>query len=114
MPDPGAGVWALFIEGASTGSLYKFEVLGVRRCVAAQGRPDGAVRRGCSAPASIVYESQYVWGDDDWMWYRGQKAMHAEPMSVYEVHVGSWRRGSPTSSWPTNWSSTSPGRATRM
>ena len=63
---------------------------------------------------SIVYESQYVWGDDDWMWYRGQKAMHAEPVSVYEVHIGSWRRGSPTSSWPTNWSSTSAGRATRM
>ena len=67
---------------------------GRRRRVAAQGRSDGAVRRGCSAHClGSCIESQYVWGDDDWMWYRGQKAMHAEPMSVYEVHVGSWRTG---------------------
>ena len=43
--------------------------------------------------ASIVYESQYAWGDDQWMWYRGQKKQHAEPMSIYEVHIGSWRKG---------------------
>ena len=41
---PGSGVWALFVEGASTGSLYKFEVLGVRRRLAAQGRSHGALR----------------------------------------------------------------------
>ena len=43
--------------------------------------------------ASIVYESQYAWGDDQWMWYRGQKKQYQEPMSVYEVHIGSWRKG---------------------
>src|ERR687897_1800532 len=43
--------------------------------------------------ASIVYNSQYVWGDDQWMWYRGQKKQYKEPMSVYEVHIGSWRKG---------------------
>ena len=43
--------------------------------------------------ASIVYSSQYAWGDDDWMWYRGEKKQHQEPMSIYEVHIGSWRKG---------------------
>ena len=43
--------------------------------------------------ASIVYASQYAWGDDDWMWYRGEKKQHQEPMSIYEVHIGSWRKG---------------------
>ena len=60
-----------------------------RRCLAAQGRSHGAVRLRLPRTPPIVYESQYKWGDDDWMWYRGQKAMHAEPVSVYEVHTGS-------------------------
>ena len=90
---PGAGVWALFIEGASTGSLYKFEVLGADGVWRLKADPMARFAEAAPHTASIVYESQYVWSDDDWMWYRGQKAMHAEPVSIYEVHIGSWRKG---------------------
>ena len=58
-------------------------------------KADPMARFAEAAPhtASIVYETQYTWGDDQWMWYRGQKKQYQEPMSVYEVHIGSWRKG---------------------
>ena len=90
---PGAGVWALFVEGVSTGSLYKFEVLGGDGVWRLKADPMARFAEAAPHTASIVYESQYVWGDDQWMWYRGQKKMHAEPVSIYEVHIGSWRQG---------------------
>src|SRR5690606_30100919 len=50
----------------------------------------------CEPPphnASIVYSSGYAWNDDAWLARRAEYRPHAEPMSVYEVHLGSWRRG---------------------
>ena len=79
--------------GVSTGNLYKFEILGSDGVWRTKAGPDGAFRRGCSHTASIVYESQYVWSDDQWMWYRGERKLHEEPISIYEVHIGSWRKG---------------------
>ncbi|HIT74396.1 MAG TPA: 1,4-alpha-glucan branching protein GlgB [Candidatus Avipropionibacterium avicola] len=89
----GTGVWATFCEGVGSGALYKFEVQG----------PDGGwqlkadpMARFCeSAPhtASIVYDSNYAWNDDQWLWYRGETQFHQAPMSIYEVHLGSWRQG---------------------
>ena len=83
---PGAGVWALFVEGREHRQPLQVRGAGCRRCVAAQGRPDGAIRRGCAAHRLDRVREPVRLGDDDWMWYRGQKAMHAEPMSVYEAH----------------------------
>ena len=69
----GSGVWALFVEGVSSGALYQFEVLGADGAWRQKADP---MARFCEAPpnnASIVYTSQYVWGDEQWMWYRGEK-----------------------------------------
>jgi 1,4-alpha-glucan branching enzyme len=90
---PGSGVWALFVEGVGTGSLYKFEVLGSDGVWRLKADPMARFCEAAPHTASIVYNSQYAWGDDEWLWYRGQKKQHAEPISVYEVHLGSWRRG---------------------
>jgi len=89
----GTGVWATFLDGVGSGALYKFEIQG----------PDGSwqlkadpMARFCeSAPhnASIVYDSNYEWHDDQWLWYRGETRAHEAPMSIYEVHLGSWRQG---------------------
>jgi 1,4-alpha-glucan branching enzyme len=90
---PGSGVWSLFVEGVGTGTLYKFEVLGADGVWRLKADP---FAQFCEAPphnASIVYESQYVWNDDEWLWYRGQKKQFQEPVSVYELHLGSWRKG---------------------
>ena len=90
---PGSGVWSLFVEGVGSGTLYKFEVLGSDGVWRLKADP---FAQFCEAPphnASIVYRSQYEWGDDEWLWYRGQKKQYQEPVSVYELHLGSWRKG---------------------
>ena len=90
---PGSGVWSRFIEERGTGTLYKFRIQG------ADGewreKVDPMARFCESAPktAAIVYESQYVWSDDEWMAKRAAAKHHQEPISIYEVHVGGWRRG---------------------
>ena len=90
---PGSGVWSLFVEGVSTGNLYKFEVLGTDGVWRLKADPMARFSEAAPHTASIVYETQYVWGDDQWMWFRGEKKQYKEPMSVYEVHIGSWRKG---------------------
>ena len=90
---PGSGVWALFVEGVSTGNLYKYEVLGIDDVWRLKADPMARFYEAAPHNASIVHQSQYTWGDDDWLWYRGEAAAHLRPMSVYEVHIGSWRKG---------------------
>ncbi|MFJ5058651.1 1,4-alpha-glucan branching enzyme [Streptomyces nigra] len=89
----GTGVWELFVPGIGEGELYKFEIT----------RPDGSktlradpMARRTEAPpntSSIVYASQYEWGDAAWLERRGTPAPHEAPFSVYEVHLASWRPG---------------------
>ena len=89
----GSGVWELFIPGLVPGDLYKFEFIGpLGHCLlkadpygqAMTLRPDTASR----IPAASVHE----WGDADWMTARANWQWMHSPMSVYEVHPGSWRR----------------------
>jgi 1,4-alpha-glucan branching enzyme len=86
-------VWATFVAGATVGAHYKFEVEGadgVRRL-----RADPMARRTEAPPsnASIVDESQYEWGDDDWMAARARSDPVRNPLRIYEAHLGSWRVG---------------------
>ncbi|HEY9290870.1 MAG TPA: 1,4-alpha-glucan branching protein GlgB [Microlunatus sp.] len=90
---PGTGVWALFVEGVSTGALYKFEVLGADDVWRLKADPMAKFSEAAPHNASIVYNSQYSWTDDEWLWYRGEQQAFQRPMSIYEVHLGSWRRG---------------------
>ncbi|MGO1973454.1 MAG: 1,4-alpha-glucan branching protein GlgB [Propionibacteriaceae bacterium] len=92
-PVGGSGVWSVFVEGVGTGTLYKFEVCGADGVWRLKADPMARFCEAAPHTASIVYESQYHWGDDEWLWYRGEAKPHAEPMSIYEVHLGSWRRG---------------------
>jgi len=89
----GAGVWEIYLPGASEGARYKFDI-----CA-----PDGQWRRKADpmanlaeqppATASVVYSSDHEWGDGDWLAARGQGERSREPVSIYEVHLGSWRPG---------------------
>jgi 1,4-alpha-glucan branching enzyme len=87
------GVWETFVAGVGDGDAYMYDVIGV----------DGVVRRkadplafGAQHPpqqASIVRDiSGYGWKDQEWMASRGAHNRRDAPISVYEVHLGSWRR----------------------
>ncbi|HXZ98856.1 MAG TPA: 1,4-alpha-glucan branching protein GlgB [Candidatus Binatia bacterium] len=86
------GVWELFVPGIGAGTCYKFRVTG-----AGARRVDHAdpLARWAEVPprtASIVEQSRYSWGDADWLRQRARRPLLERPLSVYEVHLGSWRR----------------------
>jgi 1,4-alpha-glucan branching enzyme len=89
-----SGIWELFIPGLADGACYKYEV----RTDAGHllGKSDPYARRFEVPPhtASIIWhEAEYEWKDQAWMRERASLGgWHDRPMSVYEVHLGSWRR----------------------
>ncbi len=87
-----SGVWELFVPGVTSGTRYKYVVLGADDVWREKADPMAAATEVPPATSSVVHESTYTWADEDWMGSRGHDP-HARPMSVYEVHLGSWRRG---------------------
>ncbi|MFF2298638.1 1,4-alpha-glucan branching enzyme [Arthrobacter sp. NPDC058127] len=88
-----SGVWEVFIPGVSAGACYKFELLTKAGHWVEKADP---LAFGTEVPpltASRVVESGYRFKDDAWMTARANKDPHNSPMSVYEVHLGSWRLG---------------------
>ena len=87
-----SGVWELFVPEVLTGASYKFELLTHSGWL---DKADPFARRTEVAPAtaSIVEQSAYEWGDEAWMRQRAETNPHEAAMSVYEVHLGSWREG---------------------
>ncbi|WP_245631586.1 1,4-alpha-glucan branching protein GlgB [Curtobacterium ammoniigenes] len=89
-----SGVWELFVPAAFDGQRYKFKILTDSGWVE---RADPLARRTEVPPAtaSVITRSDYTWSadDDDWMTRRASTTVHDHPMSVYEVHLGSWRPG---------------------
>jgi len=88
-----SGVWELFVPGLSEGVLYKFELRN-RDNGAILGKADPYARGFELRPrtASVVVASQYDWRDRQWMENRKESAWLHAPMSIYEVHLGSWQR----------------------
>ncbi|GAB3651905.1 1,4-alpha-glucan branching protein GlgB [Zhihengliuella somnathii] len=88
-----SGVWELFVPGVEAGAVYKFEILGQDGHWRDKADP---LARGTEVPpltGSVVVESNYAFGDGDWMEARAAANPHNSAMSVYEVHLGSWRPG---------------------
>ena len=90
---PGSGVWGTFVEGVDEGTLYKFRIQD--QWGTWHEKVDPMARYSEQAPqnASIVAETHYEWNDNEWIARREASRAHAEPMSVYEVHLGGWRHG---------------------
>ncbi|MCT9820290.1 1,4-alpha-glucan branching protein GlgB [Microbacterium sp. W1N] len=88
-----SGVWELFVPGLGTGSVYKFELLtGDGRWIM---KADPMARAAEVPPAtgSVVTASDYTWQDAEWMTARAGRSPLDQPMSTYEIHLGSWRPG---------------------
>jgi 1,4-alpha-glucan branching enzyme len=89
----GAGVWELFVPGIGDGNRYKYEICGPDGTWRAKADPMARLAEPPPATASVVTRSEYAWGDGAWMAARGARNPVTSPMSVYEVHIGSWRKG---------------------
>ena len=87
-----SGIWERFVPGVAPGALYKYEVREVDGRL--RLRADPFAREGEPSPhtASRVSVSQHAWRDDEWMAARRGRDMTREPVSIYELHVGSWAR----------------------
>ena len=90
----GGGLWELFIPGLSVGSLYKFEILNRHTNeVLLKTDPYGQQFEFRPNTSSIVVdENSYEWFDQQWLSDRTNRNWLHEPMSIYEVHLGSWQR----------------------
>jgi 1,4-alpha-glucan branching enzyme len=88
-----SGVWEIFIPGVQVGSRYRFHVLGADGTWREKSDPMAFATEVPPLNASIVTESAYEWSDDAWLTGRADDRWHERPMSIYEVHAGSWRQG---------------------
>jgi len=87
----GTGIWELFIPGVKPGAMYKFQIL--TKAGNWITKIDPMARRTEVPPAtsSVVDVSDYKWRDKDWMNQRARTDALKSPMSIYELHLGSWR-----------------------
>src|SRR6478672_1736488 len=88
----GSGVWEIFIPDLTPGMLYKFEIRGRRGLPFLKADPYAQLAEVPPNTSSIVYQSNYKFQDAKWMKSRAKSEPFRQPMSIYEVHFGSWRR----------------------
>lgn len=87
------GVWEIFLPAVGAGAHYQFEVLGADGVLRRKSDPFAFFSQHGPQHASLLPQaSQHVWSDASWMQRRTSAALHRQPMSIYEVHPGSWRR----------------------
>ncbi|MCU1438060.1 MAG: glgB, partial [Naasia sp.] len=87
------GVWELFVPGVPSGAAYKFRILTASGDWIEKADPMAQYTEVPPATASRVGETAYEWGDTAWMTERAGRDPHRGPMSVYEMHLGSWKPG---------------------
>ena len=87
-----SGVWHAFVPGVGRGATYKYHLRSRTGHVVDKADPFGLRHEMPPRTGSVVWDLDYEWGDGEWMLGRAAKNGLASPMSVYEVHLGSWRR----------------------
>ncbi|MFG3524478.1 1,4-alpha-glucan branching protein GlgB [Nocardia nova] len=88
-----SGVWEVFVPGVAAGTRYKYRIHGADGRIADHADPLAFAAETPPATASVVADAGYRWTDQDWCATRARRDPTREPMSVYEVHLGSWRPG---------------------
>lgn len=88
-----SGIWEGFVPGIPHGATYKYHIAsrfnGYR---VDKADPVGFYHQTPPATASRVWDLKYDWQDQSWMKERGSRSKHSSPISIYEVHLGSWMR----------------------
>jgi 1,4-alpha-glucan branching enzyme len=86
-----SGVWQTFVPGIEDGQNYKFEIINAEGHLTLKTDPFAFATEVPPDTASKVYTPSYEFGDGEWMTQRAAAHPYSSPMSVYEVHLGSWR-----------------------
>jgi len=90
---PECGVWEIFLPGIGAGEIYKYEIRTKAGDILQKADPVGQQTECPPATASrVAAPAAYEWQDDDWMAARAQRSALDAPVSIYELHLGSWRR----------------------
>lgn len=87
-----SGIWEGFIPGIGKGELYKYSIKTARGQMLEKGDPYALMWEMPPRTASVVWDLRYHWNDQDWMEDRKIRSRQAQPFSVYEVHLPSWRK----------------------
>ncbi|MDX2052767.1 MAG: 1,4-alpha-glucan branching protein GlgB [Polyangiaceae bacterium] len=87
-----SGVWEVFVPGLASGELYKFELKTREGVLRLKTDPYARAVELPPKTASVITSSAYRWEDGAWMASRARRDPRREPMSIYEVHLGSWQR----------------------
>lgn len=91
-----SGVWELFIPGIYSGELYKYEILSAGGSLHVKADPYAQCSEARPKTASIAYApGPYAWGDGEWIAMREARNQLEQPISIYEVHLGSWKFSEP-------------------
>ena len=88
-----SGIWELFIPGVTHGWNYKFRITDKNGHHADKADPMARHSEVPPSTASVVWESTHSWADSEWMSGRVTQDFQSAPVSIYEVHLGSWRAG---------------------
>lgn len=89
----GSGVWELFLPGIQEGAHYKFEIRAPSGALLLKSDPFAFFNQHGISTSSLVYNlERYKWSDHEWMEARQKREWPKSAVSIYEVHLGSWRR----------------------
>ncbi len=91
----GSGVWELFVPAVAEGAHYKFEIRTHSGALLLKSDPFAFFNQHGRSTSSLVYDlERYQWSDQAWMESRPKRDLPKSALSIYEVHLGSWRRRS--------------------
>jgi|GEM_PF-357960 len=91
-PIAGTGIFAARVRGAKAGHRYKYRITTKDGGSVDKADPFAATSEVAPGNASVIAALDYAWADDAWINTRADHARLDRPMSIYEVHLGSWRR----------------------
>lgn len=92
-PQDSSGIWVLFIPGVGEGEVYKYHISSAKHhYLVDKADPFAFFAEQPPKTGSIISSLEYSWEDDTWMKGRKEKQTLSSPMSIYEVHLGSWKR----------------------
>ncbi|RMG17934.1 MAG: 1,4-alpha-glucan branching protein GlgB [Deltaproteobacteria bacterium] len=87
-----SGIWVGYVPGATVGQCYKYRIATAGGEVLEKADPVAFATEVPPRTASVIHRHRYAWGDGKWLEARARRNPWREPMSIYELHLGSWMR----------------------